>query len=67
MALSQADVDALESAIASGELRVSYDGRDVTFRSVAEIKEALAYVKGAIAEASATPPARVTYASFCRD
>lgn len=45
MALSQADADALELAIASGALKVRYaDGREVTYRSLAEMERILARI-----------------------
>ena len=37
MAFSQADLDAVRAAIASGALSVTLDGRTVTYRSVAEL------------------------------
>lgn len=40
---------ALEKALASGELRVSYNGNTVEYRSIAEIKAALATVTTALA------------------
>lgn len=66
MALTQADVDALEKALVSGELTVEYDGRRVTFRSTAEIRDALAYAKAAVAGQSAAP-VTVSVAAFTRD
>ena len=35
MALSQSDLDALDSAIASGALSVEFDGRRMTYQSTA--------------------------------
>lgn len=37
MAASQADIDALNAALASGEKQVVLDGQSITYRSVAEI------------------------------
>lgn len=37
MAYSQAQIDALRAAIASGATRVSYDGKSVEYRSLAEM------------------------------
>lgn len=52
MAWVQADVETLKAAIASGALSVRYsDGREVTYRSLAELRDALALVQG---EVSAT-------------
>lgn len=66
MAWTQTDVDALKAAIATGALKVRYaDGREVTYRSLAEMERVLAAL---VAEATGTPPPpRVTYASFARD
>jgi hypothetical protein len=49
MAYTEAQAQALREALASGVLTVEYDGKRVTYRSVAEIKEALAQVETALA------------------
>lgn len=67
MALAQADLDRLEAALASGELRVEYDGRRVEFRTVADLKAAIAYVREQLADASAAPLATDSVASFSKD
>lgn len=67
MALTNADLTRLESALAQGEMTVEYDGKRVTFRSVAELKEAIAYVKDALAAQTPAGSQTVTYASFSRD
>ena len=67
MAISQTDIDALERALMSGELSVEIDGRKVVYRSVADLREALAYAREQIAGASAEGPVSVSYASFGRD
>lgn len=52
MALTQASVDALEKALASGALSVETpDFGRVTYRSVAELKDAIAYAKGVVTPA----------------
>jgi hypothetical protein len=56
MALSQTDLDNLDSAIATSELRVEFDGRMVVFRSIPELIEARAHVARVLA--AATRPAR---------
>jgi len=48
MAYTQIQLDALEAALASGALTVEYDGRRVTYRTVRELKEAIAEVKSAL-------------------
>ncbi len=67
MALTQTDVDNLETALASGELTVEYEGRRVTFRSVAELTAALSYAKQAVAAASAGGNVTQSVAGFTRD
>lgn len=67
MALSQTDVDNLETALASGELTVQYNGKSVTFRSVKEIKEAIGYTKSAIEKAVAGGAITQSFTSFSRD
>ncbi len=49
MAYTEAQAGALREALASGVLTVEYDGKRVTYRSVQEIKEALAEVETALA------------------
>lgn len=44
MALSQSDLDALDSAIASGALAVEFDGRKITYQSTAAMIEARNHV-----------------------
>jgi hypothetical protein len=45
MAYTESQRAALQEAIASGVLRVSYDGKTVEYRSLAELREALAEVE----------------------
>ena len=52
MALTQSDLDALDSAIAGAELTVTVDGKSVTYRSISALKRARAHVAGVIATAS---------------
>ena len=49
MAYTQQQAEALREAMASGVLTVEYDGKRVTYRSVGEIREALAEVDAALA------------------
>ena len=53
MALSQSDLDALDTAIASSELEVELDGRRVRYRSTADLLAARAHVAGVLAQATA--------------
>jgi roadblock/LC7 domain-containing protein len=60
MAYTESQLEALEAALASGTLRVSFEGRSVEYRSVDEIKKAIAEVKAGLASANpATPRTRM--------
>ncbi len=50
--------DALKKAIASGVLRLSYDGKNVEYRSMADLKSALNEVEAALARDSGKPQTR---------
>lgn len=55
MAFTQSDVDTLKAAIATGAMRVRYaDGREITYRSQAELERALGMAQN---EAGAAAPA----------
>lgn len=43
-----AQLVALEAALASGATTVSYEGKSVTYRSVAELREAIYVVRAAL-------------------
>lgn len=58
MAFTETQLAVLEAALASGTLRVSYDGRSVEYRSVAELERAIARVKSGIAEQNGTTTPR---------
>ncbi len=47
MGYTEDQVSALRAALASGVLTVSYDGKSVTYRSVGELKAALAEIETA--------------------
>lgn len=49
MTYTIAQRDALRQAIASGVLRLSYDGKNVEYRSMAELKAALNEVEASLA------------------
>lgn len=62
---TQADLDALEAALARGESRVRFaDGREVTYRSVGELSAAIALLTPRV---SSVPMMRTTTTSFARD
>lgn len=61
---TQADIDTLLAAIASGTARVRFsDGREVEYRSVGEIRDALALLR---AELRTVPMMRTTRLSVSR-
>ncbi|WP_417844832.1 phage head-tail joining protein [Thalassospira sp.] len=62
MAFTQADIDRLKSAMASGTLKVEVDGKSVTYRSIAEMREVLRMMEGDVKG----PSARVSQAAFRR-
>lgn len=64
MAFTQAQLDALDAALAQGSLRVRMDGKEVEYRSLDEMLR----LRGLMATdvAGATPAARVAYATFER-
>ena len=49
MALSQSDLDALDTAIASAELEVEVDGRRIRYRTIDELQKARAHVATVLA------------------
>jgi hypothetical protein len=61
MAIGQTELDALEKALANGELTVEYDGFRKTYKSTDEILKAITYVRGTLA-----PRTTQTYAKFNR-
>lgn len=58
MTYTTAHRDALKAAIASGVLRLSYDGKNVEYRSMADLKAALNEVEAALARESGKPHTR---------
>ncbi len=67
MALTQTDIDNLESALASGELEVEQEGRRVRYRSIDELTSALAYAREQIAQASTAGSVTQSLAQWDRD
>lgn len=55
---SDAQLQALQDALATGELEVEYEGRKVRYRSVAELRTAISTVQQALAQAAGNPPIR---------
>lgn len=64
MAFTQSDLNAVEAAIASGELRVSSNGRETTYRSVDDLLKARDTIKASLQASGALPAvSRTSYAS----
>lgn len=67
MAVTQSDLDTVTRAIATGERRVKFsDGREVEYRSIADLRDALALLRNEMNSASGTVD-RDIMTSFERD
>lgn len=66
MATYTAEIAALETALASGELTVEIEGRRVTYRSAGELKSAIAFFQAKDDRAVSTKTTQ-SFASFTRD
>ena len=66
MALTQAELDALKRAYASGTLRVSYDGKTVEYGSEADLIRRIRTIEGEIAVLSGNPKPRRSLARFAK-
>lgn len=67
MAFSAADLATVETAIATGALRVRYaDGREVTYQNAADLLRIRATILGEISAGSANRPPRSTLVRFDR-
>jgi hypothetical protein len=62
MAYSQGDLDNLKRMLASGILSVEYNGRRVTYRTQAELVQAITRVEAELSPTSAPP--RASLAEF---
>ncbi|KJS36673.1 MAG: hypothetical protein VR70_13790 [Rhodospirillaceae bacterium BRH_c57] len=51
MAFTQSQLDALENAIASGQLTVTYDGKSITYRNMGELLRAHDIIKRSLSKA----------------
>ena len=67
MAWTSADVTALKTAIASGELSVQFADRRVQYRSIDELQRALKLVEAEVNSATVSASTRCTFASFTKD
>lgn len=66
MPATQEQLDALKAARASGEARVTYNGKTVEYRSISEIEQAIAAVESELAAQSGTPRSRSAVAYHSR-
>lgn len=66
MALTQADVDRLEAAVASGTLKVMTDGNMVEYDSAEALLRRLAYVKAVVQGATSAPRTMMAVTTFTR-
>jgi hypothetical protein len=66
MSWSQAELDALRRAYASGTLRVSYDGKTVEYGSEDDLLRRIRTLEAALAAQAGKPKPRRSLASFRR-
>lgn len=66
MSWTQAELDALKAAYASGTLRVSYDGKTVEYGSADDLKKRIQTIENAINAAGGNPRPVAGFASFSR-
>jgi hypothetical protein len=64
MTWSQAELDALRKAYASGTLRVSYDGRSVEYGSEADLLRRIRTIESEMAAVDGRPKPRRSLATF---
>lgn len=68
MAFTTTDLTAIESAIATGELKVEIDGKLVWYRSIDELKVARDIIRADLQSSGSMPAAtRTSYAVISRD
>ena len=67
MAFSQAQLDALEAAIASGTLEVRTDDKSVRYHSLDEMIKLRDVIRNQLNADAQTPTSRASFASFVRD
>ena len=58
MPYTEEQLQALRDALASGVVRVKYEGREITYRSLDEIRQVLAQAEAEVARNNGTPPVR---------
>jgi hypothetical protein len=66
MAYTQAHLDALKSALASGATQIRYEDRMLEFRDVDQLIKAIAVVEGELASAAGTSRQTRSFAKFSK-
>lgn len=66
MSFTVDQLTAIEAAIASGELKVSFNGREVVYRSMDDLIKARNTVKAALQEAGSLPQKTRRYSFITR-
>ncbi|NYH13437.1 phage head-tail joining protein [Paraburkholderia bryophila] len=64
MAFTQQNLDAIESAIATGTLSVEYNGKRVTYRSMSDLLRARDVIKAELAKQQPTSNPRSSVAIY---
>ena len=67
MAFTQAQADAIDVALATGVLRVTYEGKTTEFHSMDEMLKLRQLIKDELAVAASTIPDRFARVGFTRD
>ena len=66
MAFTETDLNAIDRAIATGELEVAYADRRVRYRSIAELKKARALIAKDVAAENGNRPSRQYRVTTCK-
>lgn len=63
---TQAQLDAIKEAFASGITRVSYDGKTTEYRSLGEMRQIIGAIEASLADDAGNSRPAAGYASFKR-
>jgi hypothetical protein len=66
MAYSQTDLDAVKAAIASGTLRIRFDGREVEYRTLSDLERVKVLIESELAGQTGTKKKRHSLVSHTR-
>lgn len=66
MAYTQAQLDAIKKAYASGITRVSYDGNSTEYRSLADMRQIIATIEAELATQAGRKPPVAGFAAYYR-